>query len=230
MQYDDGVYLEVMDFAPGHKDANSDFEFCLDRKIDESSMTLVGYDEKFNITTITLPYALPSGLLPMVVTRPLEEGESGSGEVFSVSANTEDPKTFLVEGNLTGKALYVGIPYTSSYTFSTFAIRESDKGNAITTGRLQLRSLTLNCANTGYLRMLVTPAFRSTSTYVFTGRQLGHGSNRLGYISLYTGTIKCPILSLNTQVTIKVESDAFLPFAVVNASWEGFYNSRDQRV
>lgn len=34
--------------------------------------------------------------------------------------------------------------------------------------------------------------------------------------------MKCPILSLNTQVTVKIESDVFLPFAVVNASWEGF--------
>ena len=230
MQYEDGVYLEVMDFAPGHKDENSDFEFCLDRKITEASLVVGEYDVASNTSRITLPYSVPAGKVPVVVTRPVEAGANGSGEVFSVTSDPSDPKTFIVAGRLTGKALYAGIPYTSSYTFSTFAIRESEKGNAVTTGRLQLRNLTLNCSNTGYLKMLVTPAFRKTSTYVFTGRQLGHGANRLGYISLYTGTVKCPILSLNTQVTIKVESDAFLPFAVVNASWEGFYNTRDQRV
>jgi hypothetical protein len=230
MQYDDGVYLEVMDFAPGHKDENSDFEFCLDRKITDTSLAISAYDSTSNTTRITLPYSLPTGTLPVVVTRPSSEGALGSGELFSVSPDLTNNKVFVVEGDVSGKPLYVGVPYTSSYTFSTFAIRESEKGNAVTTGRLQLRSLTLNCSNTGYLRMLVTPAFRNTSTYKFTGRQLGHGSNRLGYISLYTGTVKCPILSLNTQVTIRIESDAFLPFAVVNASWEGFYNTRDQRV
>ena len=76
----------------------------------------------------------------------------------------------------------------------------------------------------------MTPAFRKTSTYTFTGRRLGHSTNRLGYIPLYTGVIKCPILSLNTQVTIGVSSNSFLPFSLVNASWEGFYNTRDQRV
>ena len=230
MQYDDGVYLEVMDFAPGHKDENSDFEFCLDRKITESSLGIGAYDSASNTTRITLPYSLSAGALPVVVTRPTEAGASGSGEVLSVEPDRTNPKVFMVEGDLSAKLLYIGVPYTSSYTFSTFAIRESEKGNAITTGRLQLRSLTLNCSNTGYLKLLVTPAFRKTSTYTFTGRQLGHGANRLGYVSLYTGTVKCPILSLNTQVTVKIESDAFLPFAVVNASWEGFYNTRDQRV
>lgn len=230
MQYDDGVYLEVMDFAPGHKDENNDFEFCLDRKITEASLGIAQYNQTQNTTKISLPYSLPTGTLPVVVTRPSVAGASGSGEVFSVTPDSTDSTTFIVDGDLAGRPLYIGVPYTSSYTFSPFAIRETDKGNAVTTGRLQLRSIALNCSNTGYLRLLVTPAFRKTSTYTFTGRQLGHGTNRLGYISLYTGILKYPILSLNTQVTIKIESDAFLPFAVVNASWEGFYNTRSQRV
>ena len=231
MEYADGVYLECMRFDPGYKDENSEFEYCLDRKITEASVIVEAYDEKSNTTRMTLPYELSAGTLPIIVTRPAETGARGSGEIFAVlEADAADKKSFVVKGNPAGKAFYAGVPYTSKYTFSTFAIRESEKGNAITTGRLQLRSLTLNCANTGYLQMLVTPTFRKTSAYTFTGRRLGHSTNRLGYIPLYTGVIKCPILSLNTQVTIGVSSDSFLPFSLVNASWEGFYNTRDQRV
>lgn len=230
MQYEDGIYLEVMSFAPGHKDEYSDFEFCMDRKITESDILIEGYDNKQNITTITLPYAVPEGVLPILVTRPTEYGASGSGELMAVSGQPDNKSRFLVEGDIRDKALYIGIPYTSRYVFSTFSIREQNKGNAITSGRLQLRSITLNCASTGYLQTLVTPSFRSTSTYVFTGRELGHGTNRIGYMPLYTGTIKCPVLSLNTQVSVEVRSDSFLPFSLVNVSWEGFYTSRSQKV
>lgn len=141
-------------------------------------------------------------------------------------------RTLTVEGpDAHGKKLFIGIPYTSSYTFSTFAIREGDnKGNAVTTGRLQLQAVTLNCSNTGFLHMHVTPKCRPTSTHTFTGRELGHGINIIGAIPLYTGTISFPILSLNTQAEVKAESDSFLPFALVNASWEGFYNTRNARV
>lgn len=230
MEYDDGVYLEVMSFAPGHKDENSEFEFCLDRKITEDAVVIGAYDNDSNTTIITLPYELPADTLPVIVTRPTEAGSPGSGKVFIVSRiDASDRKSFEVEGKLAGTTFYAGIPYTSTYVFSTFAIRENDKGNAITAGRLQLRSLTLNCANTGYLQVLVTPAFRNTSTYTFTGRRLGHGTNRIGYVPLYTGTLKYPVLSLNTQVTIQVSSSSFLPFSLVNAGWEGFYNTRDQR-
>ena len=135
-----------------------------------------------------------------------------------------------VRGDASGKKFFAGIPYRSTYTFSQQAIREESKGNAITTGRLQLRSMTLNCDDTGYLEMEVTPSFRQTSHYIFTGRELGHGTNVIGDIPLYTGKIKVPVLSLNTQVSIAATSASFLPFALVNASWEGFYNTRHRQV
>ena len=97
-------------------------------------------------------------------------------------------------------------------------------------GRLQLRSLTLTCARTGYLEIHVRPQFRQESVYTFTGRELGHGSNILGSISLYTGNIKAPLLSCNTQIQVEARSASFLPFSLVNASVEGFYNSRSQRM
>lgn len=79
------------------------------------------------------------------------------------------------------------------------------------------------------LRVRVTPQFRDPSVYTFTARELGHGTNIIGQLPLYTGTIKVPVLSLNSQVSVTVESDSFLPFALVNATWEGFYNTRSQR-
>ena len=229
MQYGDGIYLEKMDITPGYKDEGETFEYCLDRKITEQDVTLGAYDAINKTTAITLPYDIPTGYTPVVVTR--TGGQDAPGNLLR-RVRVTGPRTLTVEGpDAHGKKLFIGIPYTSSYTFSTFAIREGDnKGNVVTTGRLQLRRLTLNCSNTGFLHMYVTPKFRPTSTYTFTGRELGHGTNIIGAIPLYTGTINFPILSLNTQVEVKVGSDSFLPFALVNASWEGFYNTRNARV
>lgn len=229
MQYGDGVYLEKMDITPGYKDEGETFEYCLDRKLTEQDVTLGAYDAINKTTAITLPYDIPTGYTPVVVTR--TGGQDAPGNLLR-RVRVTGPRTITVEGpDAHGRKLFIGIPYTSSYTFSTFAIREGDnKGNAVTTGRLQLRRLTLNCSNTGFLHMHVTPKCRPTSTHTFTGRELGHGTNIIGAIPLYTGTISFPILSLNTQVEVKVGSDSFLPFALVNASWEGFYNTRNARV
>lgn len=230
VQYADGVYLEKMNFAPGVKDDWNTFEYCIDRKVTESELVSIVYDSAERRTTLRFPYPLPEGVTPVIVSRKSETQQTDYGFLYdNVVVDEEDRTLVTVRGNASGRPLYAGLPYTSSYVFSTLALRQDQKSNAITTGRLQLRSMTLNCANTGYLEIKVTPTFRDTNTYVFTGRELGHGSNILGEMPLYSGTIKCPLLSLNTQVSIEATSDSFLPFSIVNASWEGFYNMRAQR-
>ena len=229
MQYGDGIYLEKMDITPGYKDEGETFEYCLDRKLTERDVTLGAYDAINKTTAITLPYDIPAGYTPVVVTR--TGGPDAPGNLLR-RVRVTGPRTLTVEGpDAHGRKLFIGIPYESSYTFSTLGIREGDnKGNAVTTGRLQLRRLTLNCSNTGFLHMHVTPKCRPTSTHTFTGRELGHGINIIGAIPLYTGTISFPILPLHTPAQIKAERDSCLPFALVNASWEGFYNTRNARV
>jgi hypothetical protein len=39
-----------------------------------------------------------------------------------------------------------------------------------------------------------------------------------------------PILSKNDQVDIEIRSDSPLPFNLVSAEWEGFYNSRSSHL
>lgn len=221
---DDAVYLEALDFAPGNRDEGMDFEVCLDRMLHETDVTIGDYDPITKTTPLTLPFPMNGD--PLIVTR--------SGRILSWVRDGEDAGVCNVSGEIKDTPLFIGVPFESSYTFSTFAVRENGSGggggNAVTTGRLQLRSLSLSCNGTGFIEIDVTPSFRKTSTYTFTGRELGHGTNVIGNIPLYTGTIKCPLLSLNTQAVVRVHSDSFLPFALVNAAWEGFYNARHSRV
>ena len=218
--------------APGHRDVGEEFEYALDRKITETACAVEvsqGARPSERTTSVTLPYALPQNMEPLFVTR-TAPGQS-AGRVLDVLSHGADGTTFTLRGDLSGVSFFAGLSYTSSYIFTTFALREDNgKGNAVMEGRLQLRSLTLNCARTGYLEIHVRPQFRNESTYTFTGRELGHGSNIIGAIPLYTGSIKAPLLSHNTWIQVEARSASFLPFSLVNASVEGFYNSRSQRM
>ena len=196
-------------------------------KITESEILSLSFDEGSNKTTLVLPY-IPA-TAPLLATRATSETTQVAGDEKLLEPVAGSPSSFTCQGDLRGQSFFIGLPYRSSYVFSTFAMRGDSKGNAITSGRLQLRSLMLNCADTGYLQVKVEPDFRNPSIHTFTGRQLGHGSNLLGTIPLYTGVVKCPILAENTQARISLESSSFLPFSVVSAGWEGFYNTRDRR-
>lgn len=229
---DGPLFLETLSVAPGHRDVGEEFEYALDRKITETACAVEvsqGARPSERTTSVTLPYALPQNMEPLFVTR-TAQGQS-AGRVLDVLSHGADGRTFTLRGDLSGVSFFAGLSYTSSYIFTTFALREDNgKGNAVMEGRLQLRSLTLNCARTGYLEIHVRPQFRNESTYTFTGRELGHGSNIIGAIPLYTGSIKAPLLSHNTWIQVEARSASFLPFSLVNASVEGFYNSRSQRM
>lgn len=229
---DGPLFLEKLSVTPGHRDEGEGFEYALDRKISEAHCIVTVSDDarpSERTTRVRLPYAVPKDRDPLFVTR-TSPGQA-AGRVLDMISRAPDGRTFTLRGDVSGLKFFVGLPFTSSYIFTTFALRDDNgKGNAIMDGRLQLRSLTLNCAHTGYLEIVVRPRFRRESVYTFTGRELGHGSNILGHIPLYTGNIKAPLLSCNTQIQVEARSASFLPFSLVNASVEGFYNSRSQRV
>ena len=62
MEYDDGVWLEVCDFAPAFKDPGEPIEYCLDRKVTEERCIVGPYDQTTKTTTITLPWPVREGL------------------------------------------------------------------------------------------------------------------------------------------------------------------------
>ena len=223
MEYADGFSLDTFTFEPSHKDDGEDFEFCLDRKIDETAMTLGEYDPLTKTTTVTLPYEDERAI---IVTR--SGGDLKAGSVLPVLKR--EGRTYTFKAKLTRNSkLFAGIPYDSTYEFTTLAIRNQNN-TAITSGRLQVRNLYLNLHNTGYLVMNVKPQGKSGSTYVFTGKRLGDTSSVVGDIPIYNGQVKVPVLSRNENVSITATSNSPLPFALVNCSWEGFYTTRSQRL
>ncbi|WP_245533181.1 hypothetical protein [Desulfovibrio oxyclinae] len=225
VQYPDGVYMERMDVEPGHKDPDAPFEYHLDRKVTEAACQ-VSYDEISNSTTFVLPYSHDGDVT--VVTR---HGGSVPGKVLGIEAR--DGNAITVFGKWDTEKVFIGVPYTLRYRFSTQVIKEEAMGggqSVVGAGRLQMRFWTVIFADTGYFRAEVTPLYRETQKYEFTGRVLGSGSNVIGEMPLENGKHRFPVMSKNDQVQVDLVNDSFLPSKFLSAEWEALYTIRSKRL
>jgi hypothetical protein len=91
-------------------------------------------------------------------------------------------------------------------------------------GRLQVRTLSINYKDTGYFTVDVAATGRSTMTHVFSGAQIG--VSVIGEVNLLSGTERFTVKGRNTDTTVQIASDSYLPVAFQSGSWEGIYYPR----
>lgn len=214
--------LGTINLAPGQLDTGQTFLTLLDYKMDETTVTSAVYDAGADQTTITLPVPLSN---PYVVLSGASQGvlkhKGTSGAVSSI----------VVSGEVT--AFFVGEAYTFRATLSEITFRPTKRDGSVSpmvSGRLQLRTLTLLYADTGYFQVTVTPQYRDTYTYTFTGKVVGQGNNIIGAVPISSGAFRVPIQSKSDRVTITLENTSFLPSKFVSAEWEGLISIRAPRV
>lgn len=226
VQRSDGLYLEKMDVEPGKLDTGLDFRILLDRRVTADDCTL-SYDSSTDKTTITLPYP-EDGDLQVV--------GDGSGSIaggFVVNHTVVDSTNITVPGDKTSGGFFVGRVYTMKYGFSPLILREEAPGGgtvANTEGRLQVRRMLINYADSGYFKIRVTPFRRDTYEYVFTGRVIGSAKTALGTGGIETGTFRFPIMANNFNVDIEIINDSPFPCRFLNADWEAMYIARAVRM
>ena len=139
--------------------------------------------------------------------------------------------TVVLNGDYTGKKIVCGLMYNFRIALSTiYAKTEGERGvQALLEGRLQLRQLWFNYANSGYFKVKVEVFDKDTYEYTHTGRNLGTSNSILGKLMFSTGKFTVPIQSLNTNCKIIVESDAPAPLALIGAGWTGNYVRRTRQ-
>lgn len=139
--------------------------------------------------------------------------------------------TVVLNGNYTGKKIVCGLMYNFRIALSTIYVKtEGERGvQALLEGRLQLRQLWFNYANSGYFKVKVEVFDKDTYEYIHTGRNLGTSNSILGKLMFSTGKFTVPIQSLNTNCKIIVESDAPAPLALIGAGWTGNYVRRTRQ-
>lgn len=225
----DGVYLEVMPVQPGYVEDGESFSVHLDRLVDETQVEDLDYDADEDETTFTLPYTPQEGEEYVLVAW---EGNDG----FKLGRKvrfTQDGEDIIVTspGNL--EHFRFGRKITSRYVFSQLMVKEEAPGGGqvtVSEGRVNVRRMSLSHGASGYFKIIVTPSGRDPYTYVFTGRKVGSGASLLGDVALQSGAFRFPVMSRNTEVTIELTSEEFLPYAMLSADWEGLYVIRSRRL
>lgn len=231
LQRSDGIYLESMNVTSGEKDPGATYLTHLDRRIDDTQCSLVSYDVGTNKTTWTLPYDVNAGAAYQVATRFVEGSGVVEGVVLQGVAATGN--TVEATGDQTSTPVWIGEDYESAYTFSTQHVRDSqqDGAAAVLGTRLQLLFWTLTHDRTGFYSVHVNHEHRTEeSVYPFTGRIVGSASNKLGQVSLESGTFKFPVLGKNEDTVITVRSRSILPFSILSAEWEADFTPRTRRI
>lgn len=131
-------------------------------------------------------------------------------------------------GDYSNQVLTVGINYNFKIVMSTIMVKQSDNGStqALIEGRLQLRQMWFNYADSGYFKVTVDIKDKQPYVYEYTFRLLGTRFNILGAMPFTTGSFKFPIQAKNENVNIRLETDTPLPVSLVGAGWIGNYQRR----
>lgn len=117
-------------------------------------------------------------------------------------------------------------PFTSTYTFSRFYVRDKQNGGLpITAGRLQLQNCYINMASpSGSLTAKVDHLDGNQYEYKWTGFDIGLHNNLLGRPNLDKDYVfKFPVRSSSESVIITLTDDTWKPLTITSAAWEANY-------
>jgi len=230
----DATYLEKIDIDINATTLALGWDVMLDRRY-EVEVADMAYSAGNDETTITLPYEITEDLDMKVILT------SGTGDVGQLvdPANYQFPpgntSTMIVDGDIPASVPVAGVNYDSSYLFSE-QFMFGPNGDADTTGRLQLRTFTVNYKDSGFFSTTVYPYGLDFAADVedvvpasldaFTGRTLGEASLITGEAAFHTGTYQFYIDGNSRDVVVEINNDSHLPGQFTSVEWEGLFTKR----
>lgn len=222
----DGVYLERMELQSSATTSTLPFQLHLDSLAVVPLEAMEGYSNgQTFLLKSTLPPLDPSQGEYVFVAGP--DFGTRSGAVIAYKSEVEDGDFFL-KGNWTVGTIYYGVRYASKYTFSQLFERDRN-GLAMTSGRLQVKYMTVNFKNTFTFRAEVETASRDTSVYRYSGLKIGMAGSLIGTIIMRDGSFTFPVASDATRATISLVNDSPYPSTFYSGEWDGLYTQRTPR-
>jgi len=234
----DATYLEKADLDVNAETLGLGFDILLDRRYEVQPGDM-SYSAGLDETTITVPYDIRYGspLANWKVVLTIGAGDVGklmdpSNYTFPVVPGYD---AIRVPGDIRTQAPVVGLAYDSEYELSEqFIYGRNDMAD--TTGRLNLRTLTVNYKDAGFFEVEVYPYgtdFASdveevipASLDAFTGRTLGEAQLILGEAQFDTGVYQTYIDGNSRDVVIKLKNPSHLQAKFTSAEWEGKFTKR----
>ena len=226
--------VEVLTITP--EELQSDVtEVYLDRAIDypeclstatPTDDVVASYDAKENKTTFSLPYQAVAPTVAVIREGPGRGsliGEIDSGNVMVCEAT----------GDFRGSSIRFGERYQFRFDFSTaYPMVQGQNQQMIgeTSGRLQLHYWQMFHFNTGFYRVRVRRENRGDTVLAYRARKPGVSENRLSTEQKLTdtGAFRVPVHARNTDCSVTVESDNWLPVTITSCEWEGTYSNRSR--
>lgn len=213
----DGMYIEYLDLNKPEDDIG--YVVNLDSRISQAGV----YDAGTNTTTWTLPYPAV-GNFRAVLGSAFTAQEGTELELTVTGANT-----VAVTGDYSGGNSYIGKPYWFTYTFSPIYFKDENRVH-VPHYTLKIKNFKINCNETGFFQVDVTPKNRDTYTYKYTGKRLGDASLIIGNININTDAFKFPVMSNSSDVDITIKTDSSLPCTIQTAEWEGELTNKSKHI
>lgn len=222
----DGTFLERIAMFYGSLPAGLPFQVYLDRRF-----TVTGvYDPATDLTTFALPYGFPTPQQGnfLLVTGAGFEATEGMGAVVPVHEWLLLEK-FTVKGDYSLGECVGGIRYETRYAFSR-QYPQNSRGEAIHTGRLQLKTFSVYYTETAYFRAEVKPyGATSSQTYAkeFSPYRVNvDGLATIGKTTLHSGKASFSVQANAGEALVTLVNDSHLASTWHSAEWEGFYHNR----
>ena len=188
--------------------------------VDMQTAILTGsYNSTTDKTTFTIPYEHNQTLLAIDATNGAD-----------LTIDSQSGTTVIVQGNHT--SCIFGSTFESLYEFSKPYVREQGATGqvAITSGRFQIRTMSVDYQDSGFFKATVLPDGRSLSSYEMSGNVINSSSSVIGQPNMASGTFNIPIQCKNTDFVCKIISSSHLPCHFISAEIEGYYHRRNRRM
>ena len=211
---DSEIHLECMRVDDYLTDLNSEYVTRLDGRLKESEVSPTYSGGK---TVFTTPYDTPKlSVAVRANSATLKEGD----ELLSTKTG---PKTFTVDGDVTGESLYLGKKYLSRYRYSPVVRRHRDN-SPITSGITQVLSMEVKYTDTGYFEVATIPRVGDAEVHTMSGNSIGINEADIGKVNLQSGLEMVSVRGVNDEVDIEIRSDSFLPFSIQSSKFYLYQN------
>jgi hypothetical protein len=232
---DSGVSLERFNLEEDATTGALDFEVLLDRQCE---VTGAYQGAGPDTTRFTLPYSVPSNNRDDFKIVKGADFSGANGQLLDPDTYTWVNETTVdVDGNHVSGECHAGFNYEMDWEMSEF-FAVNGRGEAIMTGRLQIRSITLYFTDTAFFKTLVRPYGTEVSEQyeeivpsalsAFTGKTLGEASLVTGEPNFASGTYRFQPYCNSKLGEIHIINDSHLQCHFASLEWEGLYSNRAQ--
>lgn len=237
-------HLVMLDTTPSllDDDASAHILTMLDFRLKETQVCLT-YDAEADQTLVTMPYAIGVDELLRVVARApggvggptlVHTGLNPAPEGFPAdilwNLTPEDSTNeVILNGDWTQECpLWFGFQYTMDIELSRFYAKGQDN-QPLRSGRLSIRRMAIDLADTGFLRVEVGATGRTTRSYTYTGYRYDDPLSVYNQPPNSTTVFRLPVGSENEQTTIHLKNDSHFQCNVLGFEWRGELNLKANR-